>query len=94
MKYSALEQQYVLSNGRKVERIEFLLHRGKMPIHIQSYPYGQFSMNIANYPYGELHPLEKVELANWLIMVLADWGNPTPEHEQQEQSASGLLRLN
>jgi hypothetical protein len=82
MKYSALEQQYVLSNGRKVERIDLCIHQG------------QFSMNIANYPYGELHPLEKVELANWLIMVLADWGNPTPEHEQQEQSASGLLRLN
>jgi hypothetical protein len=79
VKYSTLEQQYVLSNGRKVERIDLCIHQG------------QFSMNIANYPYGELHPLEKVELALWLVEVLANWANPTPEHEEPERS--NLLRM-
>jgi hypothetical protein len=79
MKYSALEQQYVLSNGRKVERIDLTVHEGR------------FHVQIASYPYGELPAMDRAEVANWLIMVLAHWGNPTPEQEEPERS--NLLRM-
>jgi hypothetical protein len=67
MKYSALEQQYVLSNGRTVKRIELLVFEGQMPIDIRPYPYGELSQG------------EYLEVVLWLIEALAHNANPTPE---------------